>query len=403
MSGRPRLSRRSLLALFAALPAFAAARRALAGPGDQGIGGTGASLTPAEDENDRGIGGTGVIGTIRRFGSIYVNGMRISYPEDATVRIDGAAAAPASLRIGQVVRVIALDSGGALSTHAINVTSEAVGRVEKIGAKSLTVLSQSVSLANLPRAQRRFTIGDRVAVSGLRRPDGVIVASLVEKRDSGLEQIAGPIEIGADGAPMVGGLKLTNVDPALIGQRAILRGEFADGAFTVAQGQSESALLGGGVRTLSIEAYVERGADGLRVGSGLPISGGADAGLPLNRTVRAVLDATPSGGGAWRVDSVRLDGAGSPALPEGLQRPLRPGDGPEAPVPHVAPFGGPGGGPHGSFGAPGVPGGVPGGPAGGFGAPGGPAAPTGAGPGGFGPGGFGGPGGGVPGGPGLRR
>ncbi len=397
MSQPPRFSRRSLLALFAGFPAFAAAPRVLAGPRDQGIGGTGASITPDESEGDRGIGGTGVIGTITRFGSIVVNGLRIAYPEDASVRIDGAAATPAALRIGQVVRVIALESGGQFSTQTINVTSEAVGRVEKAGAKSLTVLGQSVSLAGLPRAQRRFGVGDHVAVSGLRRPDSVIVASLIEKREPGLEQVAGPVAIGADGSPMVGGLKLGGVDPALIGQRAVLQGRLADGAFEVVHAKAESALLGGGLRTLSIEAYVERGADGLRLGSGLPVSGD-DAGLPLNLTVRAVLETSPGGGGEWRVDSVRLNGVGAPGAPGGLQEFPHPGGGNlGGPGSHAAPAGAPAGappGPHGAFGFPG--GSAPPGP-GGFGAPGGAQDPTGfgppggVGPGGVGPGGFGGP------------
>ncbi|TXN24582.1 hypothetical protein [Methylobacterium sp. WL9] len=48
------------------------------------------------DPSDRGIGGTGVIGTIRRFGSIVVNDLRIGYPHDVAVRIDGAPARAAA-------------------------------------------------------------------------------------------------------------------------------------------------------------------------------------------------------------------------------------------------------------------------------------------------------------------
>jgi hypothetical protein len=291
------------LALFAGLPAFASAPRVLAGPRDQGIGGTGASIAPDESEGDRGIGGTGVIGTITCFGSIVVNGLRIAYPENASMRIDGAAAPPAALRIGQVVRVIALESGGQFST----------------------------------------------------RP----TASLVT---------------------LIGGLNLGGVDPALIGQRAVLQGRLADGAFKVDHAKAESALLGGGLRTLSIEAYVERGDDD---------------GLPLNRTVRAVLETSPGGGGEWRVDSVRLNGAGAPGAPGGLQEPQHPGEGSlGGPGSHAAPAGTLSRaplGPHGAFSAPG--GSAPPGP-GGFGTPGGAQGPAGFGP----PGGFGGPGGVGPGG-----
>ncbi|MBE7245533.1 MAG: hypothetical protein INR63_11310, partial [Actinomycetospora chiangmaiensis] len=97
-----------LLAGAATLPPAPA--RPQEAPRDQGIGGTGMMRTdaprdPPLGEGDRGIGGTGVIGTIRRFGSIVVNDLRIAYPKDAEVRVDGAPAGIADLRIGQVVRV----------------------------------------------------------------------------------------------------------------------------------------------------------------------------------------------------------------------------------------------------------------------------------------------------------
>ncbi len=42
-----------------------------------------------------------MIGTIRRFGSIIVNDLRIAYPKDVAVRIDDAPATAADLKIGQ--------------------------------------------------------------------------------------------------------------------------------------------------------------------------------------------------------------------------------------------------------------------------------------------------------------
>ena len=46
------------------------------------------------------------------------------------MRIDGAAARAADLKIGQVVQVVARPDGGGLSTRRIDVTSEVVGPVE---------------------------------------------------------------------------------------------------------------------------------------------------------------------------------------------------------------------------------------------------------------------------------
>ena len=73
MTRQPIISRRLLLAglwLAGSSSAWGQVRRA----GDQGIGGTGITRG-----HDQGIGGTGIVGVIQRFGSIFVNGERVSY------------------------------------------------------------------------------------------------------------------------------------------------------------------------------------------------------------------------------------------------------------------------------------------------------------------------------------
>ena len=73
MSRQPVISRRLLLAGLW-LAGSASVRAQVQRGNDQGIGGTGISRG-----NDHGIGGTGIVGIIQRFGSIFVNGDRISY------------------------------------------------------------------------------------------------------------------------------------------------------------------------------------------------------------------------------------------------------------------------------------------------------------------------------------
>lgn len=369
MSERPPLTRRQFLALTAALPAFAGwSSKASGGPRDQGIGGTGVFSAPQSlEDDDRGIGGTGVIGTIRRFGSIVVNGLRIGYPTDVSIRIDDQAATAGALKIGQIVHTVATRNEGQFFTRRINVTSEVIGSVEKTKAKRLTVLGQTVSLARLPVAQRRWQVGDRVAVSGLRRSDGTIVASLVERRSGALDQLVGRVGIGADGALMVGRLRLGGVDPALIGQRAILRGSARQGVFEVVHSQSESMLLGSGFTRLSMEAYVERRKDGLLVGPGLSVGGVDLSRLPSNRSQLVVLDAVVGGNNEWHFKSLRLESGKTmriaPGMPGGRQDFLHPGGdrgtlprngpmqqrsplGPSRPTPDARP---PQSGPSGSF------------------------------------------------------
>ena len=88
------------------MQAFAAEKGVVRG--DNGIGGTG--YRPG----DNGIGGTGFVGTIRKFGSVYVNGQRIAYPVDAAIEIDGSRVEARDMRLGQVahlLRTSAMEAG----------------------------------------------------------------------------------------------------------------------------------------------------------------------------------------------------------------------------------------------------------------------------------------------------
>lgn len=384
-------------------------------PRDQGIGGTGARPTDSPGEGDRGIGGTGVIGTIRRFGSIFVNDLRIAYPDDVAVRIDGAAAKVSDLRVGHVVRVVARPDAGGLATRRIDVTSEVVGPVEAVAKGGLTVLGQSVATAGVTG---RWAVGDRVAVSGLRRPDGVVVASLIEPRGTGPARVAGPVRRDRDGRPVIGRLRLDGAAALPVGRRATVSGEAASGVLKVASATEAGLPFPPGLGRVSVEAYIGRSGGRLNLGSGLDVAGLPGAGVPRRGSVRAVLTTRPETDGRLTVESLRIDdrgsGNGNPLFerapdridlrglpgerPDGLsgREGFRPGNGlgldsRTGPGGFGGPPGGPGGGPGGFGGGPGGFGGGPGG--------------SGAGPGGFGaPGaGPGGLGGAVPGGPGPRR
>ena len=397
---------------------------------DQGIGGTGARPTEAPGEGDRGIGGTGVIGTIRRFGSIVVNDLRISYPDDVAVRIDGAPAKAADLRIGQVVRVVARPEGTGLATRRIDVTSEVVGPVEAVGRDRLTVLGQRVSVVGV--AGGPWTIGQRVAVSGLRRPDGVVVASLIEPRAEEPDRVAGPVHRAKDGTAMIGALRLAGGQALAAGRRAAVSGRARGGTLTVTD--AAEAGLPPGIRTASIEAYIGRRKGGLALGSGLDVAGAPAEAVPRAGSVRAVLTTEVAGDGRLTLERLRVEDRLAPVEPysDRFQAPRQapqnaprferepdrldlrglPGQGPgRGPGDAIVPRGGfepprgidtrPGSG---MLGVPdsGGPGGF-GGPRGGFGPPGGANMPgNGGGPGGFGgAGGFGG--GGAPGGGFGRR
>ncbi len=308
-------------ALSSALSSTLLERAALAGPPDQGIGGTGVYFAPDDKDGDRGIGGTGVIGTIRRFGSIVVNDLRIAYAPDVTVRIDGRPAAPTDLRIGHVVRVVAEPRRKDYATRAIDVTSEVVGPVERVAGRTLTVAGQSVSAAKAGG----WRVGETVAVSGLRRLDGTIVASLIEARPGGAVTVAGPVVQHPDGSIRIGGLALSGADAGLIGRRAVVGGDLRDGRLTVARGVDADGLLPRDVLRLSVEAYVERDAAGLRLGSGLSV-GGAPADFPAGPAIRAVVRARRDAAGTFAVETLRTGdrtyGAPAADAPADGRRPL---------------------------------------------------------------------------------
>jgi len=408
MSG-PIISRRALLAAFWLAGTSLAGAQVRKRGDDQGIGGTGIT------GSDQGIGGTGIVGVIQRFGSIYVNGERVAYAADVPVRIDGEAASAKALRIGQLARVVAQrDAGGTLSTNRIDVASEVSGPVEQVKAGELTVLGQKVAWNG---RESWLKPGAHVAVFGLRRTDGVVVASLVQERHDAAMRVAGPLERDRTGALRIGELKLAGVDAALVGQRVQAEGHAAQGVMQVSRSRADDFSDLAGAKRLSIEAYVRRVGNDLQFGSGF-VARDNSRFSPAADT-RVVVNAQLSGARELRVESVQSVGhfpgssVRNPGTPGRGSGGGGSGPGQGAPGGRGAPGGGgpsPAGGPGG--GPSGVPGGGPpgGGPApdpsnggttgpgpGGFGSPGGPFGPGGGG-GPFGPGGGFGGGGGGPGG-----
>ena len=395
MSRPPLISRRLLLTgiwLAGTAIAHAQVKRGT----DQGIGGTG--ITRGDDH---GIGGTGIVGVIQRFGSIYVNGERVTYASDVPVRIDGVAASPKALRIGQLARVVAVrQADGTLLTRNIAIASEVAGPVESVKGNELTVLGQKIVTSD---KVSRLRPGTQVAVYGLRRTDGVVVASLVEPRRVATERVTGLVERGPDGL-RIGGLKLKGVDPLLVGQRVHIEGRASQGAMQAARTRIDDFSDLVGASRLSVEAYVQRAGANLQLGSGFVARDGSRFG-PAAGEARMVVNGTFDPSRAFQVDSAQAIGQGPGAPPPGGSNPNRSPGGsilhPNRGTPNLG--GGPSGAPGAS--APGAspganPGAAPTGPGGpsgpgDMGAPGGPMGPPG---GGMGGGGFGGPGGGMGGG-----
>lgn len=394
-------TRRQFGAALVALLSSLTTRAGAAGdkPKDNGIGGTG--YISALPDPDNGIGGTGVVGTIRGFGSIIVNGLRVAYPTDAELTIDGEAANLSQMRIGHVVSLIAERDGTRLTTKRIQILREAVGAIEAVSDRRLQVLGQKIELGrNLKTG--RLTVGQHVAVSGLRLPDQTIVASLIENAEPGAAQLVGTVTHGPNGQLMIGSQPLFGVAKAMAGQRVVARGVLGSGALDVTS-ISADPLFPPGPQRFLVETYLQRQGSSVRTASGLNLDVARD--MTFQGVARAVIGVDVNAEGAWTIHSIRAteslgkrgsfrEDQGGAETPNWLDRPAKPDNpgGGSGSAPGVGGSGAQGGFPGqglpGGFGDPFGSGGF-----GGFGPPGGPRGPGGfGGPGGFrGPGGFGGP------------
>ena len=196
------------------------------GRAEGGIGGTG---TRAEG----GSGGTGaiaaeeigVVGVITGFGSICVNGVEVHYDSGTPVTVNGQPGAADALALGQTVAVRAFGAGAEARARAISVLDAAVGPVAAVdrAAGTLQVLGQRVQLAPATvfapglsaDAVRGASAGETLRVSGLRRADGTIVATRVERAAAGAALVYGSLELDASGAPRVGGVRIEAPDAAM--------------------------------------------------------------------------------------------------------------------------------------------------------------------------------------------
>ena len=176
----------ALFALAALLTAAAGESRAAACADvaridpDSGIGGTGHA------DPDSGVGGTGIFGTITGFASVCVNGLEIHYDPDVSVTSNGEPASTADLAVGRVVWILAAKRGERLVADSIAMLSALVGPLDHVDPERglLVVAGETVevppSAIVLGRPGGTIESGIRVDVSGLRRPDGRVVASRVD-------------------------------------------------------------------------------------------------------------------------------------------------------------------------------------------------------------------------------
>lgn len=235
-----------------------------------GIGGTG--FQPSGD--GRGIGGTGIVGTIRAFGSIWVNGVEVHYWEDQAVTIYDRQGTPKDLRVGQVVAVEAEPQAGRLVARSIEVRHAVVGPIASIDGRAGTmqVLGQRVRLPQGDPLNGTLRPGDWVSVSGLRDPKGVVVASHLDLPPEDTDAfVRGDLEQVDSRGLIIGGRRYPlppGADPSAIhlGGDLMLYGEpDGDTLRGTRLRQGWDLPFDGRVRNFLVEGFI--GTNGRRVGA----------------------------------------------------------------------------------------------------------------------------------------
>ncbi|MFT5447313.1 MAG: hypothetical protein ACI9DC_002488 [Gammaproteobacteria bacterium] len=203
--------------------------QACAGPGDDGIGGTGITaqsdgiggdgiggtgISAALDPD--GIGGTGIVGEITAIGSIHVAGQKVAVPQDASIQRDGHSLPAGMLAPGQVVAVLAQRLGGQLVARQILIRDALVGELTYVNGHRIDILGQQLHIADdalhlAPSLQSlsALKVGQRVRVSGLWRPGGALLVTRMEAAAPGdSDALFAPIS-AVDGQGLkVGGLRI---------------------------------------------------------------------------------------------------------------------------------------------------------------------------------------------------
>lgn len=155
---------------------------------DIGLGGTGMLASTGSGAGSglggTGMSGTGIVGKITGFGSVFVNGIEIEYDNETAFTIDGKAAAPQQLEIGDIVEVLTTDANKYTQAQIINLRHEVIGKVESVEPQtfSFTVHGQSVVQAIDKVVMPE--VGTTVAVSGFRIDEKTILSTRVTSADA---------------------------------------------------------------------------------------------------------------------------------------------------------------------------------------------------------------------------
>jgi hypothetical protein len=144
---------------------------------ESGFGGTGIiAYSVVEDEGKSGFGGTGIVGNISAFGSIWVNGIEIDYPEDVSIE-SNLQSTQQQLKLGQTVMLETeqgLSPDNLPTTKRIRIHYQFVGPIQRMSEEELWINDQQVTITADTQVDQGLSLveGEYIAVNAMQAQDG---------------------------------------------------------------------------------------------------------------------------------------------------------------------------------------------------------------------------------------
>ncbi len=222
----------------------------LSGAGEgSGTGGTGIAQGTLADGDGSGTGGTGhaveVEGVITGFASICVNGLELHYLPSTPVTIQGLAASPRDLKVGQVVRALARGRGDQLALQQVRVSHLLIAQVEALAPGKIRAQGRIISLMPDALLPAGLAAGVKVAVSGFAGPQGRVLATRLDVVPSNTpDSVTGVVLRNSQGRLSIDnvtlGGDLSKLEP---GENIRAEGRYADGRMQVARIEREERMM----------------------------------------------------------------------------------------------------------------------------------------------------------------
>lgn len=232
-------------------------RTFLALMGATALTGCAAPAVVTRDGNDPfegGIGGTGIVGVVTGFGSILINGLKIELNAQTEFGSALGALSVDTLHAGHSVTIAARRTAEGFVAQRVTKDLLLVGTLRH-GRSGLTV--NEVPVLREPGSHGSGGVGQRVAVSGVWTPTGV-VASRIDAVPLGPDIVSGTATVGS-GTLTIGGTRIetARAPSRLNGSFVVARGTMKDGGLDATQ-VSEGRFNGlTSLKQIAAEGFLE--------------------------------------------------------------------------------------------------------------------------------------------------